>query len=168
MFWKILAGIILLGVASAVLMSDKPEVKETEIKNLEVKTEVEQAATTTDIKNNVNNMNSELKIETLVEGNGTGAENGKTVFVHYTGKFENGTVFDSSVTRGTPFDFVLGSGMVIKGWDQGVLGMKVGEKRLLTIPSDLAYGPRGVNVGGQEIIPGGATLIFEVELLDVK
>ena len=105
-----------------------------------------------------------MKIETTKEGTGPEITNGKTAVVHYTGKLTDGTVFDSSVTRGTPFEFPLGAGMVIKGWDLGVLGMKVGEKRVLTIPSDLAYGERGA--GGA--IPPNATLVFDVELLGIK
>lgn len=107
---------------------------------------------------------NELKTEVLNEGEGIAAKNGDNVSVHYTGILEDGTKFDSSVDRGVPFDFNLGAGEVIKGWDLGVLGMKVGEKRKLTIPSDLAYG-----VGGAPgVIPPNATLIFEVELLEIK
>lgn len=105
-----------------------------------------------------------MTIETTKEGTGEAITNGKTAVVHYTGKFENGTVFDSSKTRGTPFEFQLGAGMVIKGWDLGVAGMKVGETRMLTIPAELAYGASGI----PGAIPGGATLIFEVELLGIK
>lgn len=105
-----------------------------------------------------------MKIETTKEGTGAEITNGKTAVVHYTGKLTDGKVFDSSVTRGTPFEFPLGAGMVIKGWELGVLGMKVGEKRVLTIPADLGYGERGA--GG--VIPPNATLIFEVELLAIK
>lgn len=107
---------------------------------------------------------SGLKIETLQEGSGKEALNGSTVTVHYTGTLEDGTKFDSSVDRGQPFSFTLGVGQVIAGWDQGVLGMKVGEKRRLTIPSDLAYGDSGV----PGAIPPGATLLFDVELLNVQ
>lgn len=89
---------------------------------------------------------------------------GKTANVHYTGWLENGKKFDSSVDRGQPFSFPLGAGKVIKGWDEGVQGMKVGGKRKLTIPSDLGYGSRGA--GG--VIPPNATLIFDVELLGVR
>lgn len=106
---------------------------------------------------------NELQIETLTNGAGAEAQNDQVVTVHYTGIFENGEKFDSSVDRGEPFSFKLGAGMVIKGWDLGVLGMKVGEKRKLTIPYDLAYGEFGYGP-----IPPKATLIFEVELLAVK
>jgi len=114
--------------------------------------------------NNTKNMEEELKIEVLQEGAGEEAKNGDNVSVHYTGVLEDGTKFDSSVDRGTPFEFNLGAGQVIKGWDLGVLGMKVGEKRKLTIPSDLAYGDNGI----PNVIPPKATLIFEVELLDIN
>lgn len=103
-----------------------------------------------------------LQIEILKEGSGAVAENGKKVTVHYTGTFESGEKFDSSRDRGTPFTFTLGAGQVIKGWDEGVLGMKVGEQRKLTIPYTLGYGADGYGP-----IPPKATLIFEVELLNV-
>jgi len=106
----------------------------------------------------------ELKIEDLVVGNGAEAVNGAAVTVHYTGTLTDGSKFDSSLDRGQPFTFNLGAGEVIAGWDQGVLGMKVGGKRKLTIPSDLGYGERGV----PPAIPPNATLIFEVELLKVE
>ncbi len=105
-----------------------------------------------------------LVIEDLLVGNGTEAVKGKTVSVHYTGTLESGKKFDSSVDRDEPFDFKLGAGMVIQGWDQGVAGMKVGGKRKLTIPSHLGYGDRGY----PGLIPPRATLIFEVELLGVR
>jgi FKBP-type peptidyl-prolyl cis-trans isomerase FkpA len=97
---------------------------------------------------------------------GTGAEAvpGKTVVVHYTGWLDNGTKFDSSKDRGQPFTFPLGGGRVIKGWDEGVAGMKVGGRRTLVIPPELGYGARGA----PGAIPPNATLKFEVELLDVK
>ena len=107
---------------------------------------------------------SELKIKDVVVGTGTEAVAGKSVTVDYTGTLTDGTKFDSSVDRGEPFTFNLGAGEVIKGWDQGVAGMKIGGKRILTIPSDLGYGSSGA--GG--VIPPNATLIFEVELLEVK
>ncbi len=110
-----------------------------------------------------NNMDK-IKIEDLVVGTGEEAVNGKTVTVNYLGTLTDGKKFDSSYDRNTPFKFNLGAGEVIKGWDMGVLGMKVGGKRKLTIPGDLAYGENGA--GG--IIGPNATLIFEVELLGVE
>jgi len=104
---------------------------------------------------------TELKIEVIKEGEGEVAEAGNLVEVHYTGTFENGDKFDSSVDRGEPFEFKLGAGMVIQGWDLGVAGMKVGEKRKLTIPYQLGYGEHGYGP-----IPPKATLIFDVELLN--
>jgi len=102
--------------------------------------------------------------EKVRDGTGDEAVAGKTVTVHYKGTFEDGKVFDSSMERGIPFPFKLGAGEVIKGWDEGVVGMKVGEKRKLTIPPELAYGENGV----PGIIPPNSTLIFEVELLKVE
>lgn len=107
---------------------------------------------------------TELEIEDLTVGDGAEAKDGDTVSVHYTGWLTDGTKFDSSVDRGEPFEFTLGQGEVIQGWDEGVVGMKVGGKRKLTIPPDMGYGEQGA--GG--VIPANATLIFEVELLDVK
>ncbi|OGZ22421.1 MAG: peptidylprolyl isomerase [Candidatus Nealsonbacteria bacterium RIFCSPLOWO2_01_FULL_41_9] len=92
------------------------------------------------------------------------AQNGNKVSVHYTGWLENGTKFDSSLDRGQPFEFTLGAGQVIQGWDLGIVGMKVGEKKKLTIPPELGYGTTGTPGGP---IPPNATLIFEVELLKI-
>jgi FKBP-type peptidyl-prolyl cis-trans isomerase len=105
-----------------------------------------------------------MKIEELVQGNGDEAVAGKKVSVHYTGTLTDGSKFDSSLDRGRPFDFPLGGGRVIKGWDQGVAGMKVGGKRRLTIPPELAYGERGF----PPVIPPNSTLVFEIELLAVS
>jgi FKBP-type peptidyl-prolyl cis-trans isomerase len=107
---------------------------------------------------------SGLKYVDLKTGQGEEARAGKVVEVHYTGWLENGTKFDSSVDRNRPLTFRLGAGDVIKGWDEGVAGMKTGGKRKLIIPPDLGYGKRGAG----EVIPPGATLIFEVELLGVR
>ncbi len=107
---------------------------------------------------------SELIIEDLNVGNGDEAVAGRSVVVHYTGWLTSGSKFDSSKDRNDPFDFRLGAGQVIRGWDEGVAGMKVGGKRKLTIPPEMAYGSRGA--GG--VIPPDATLVFEVELLAVR
>ena len=107
---------------------------------------------------------SGLKITDLVVGTGDEASSGQNVVVNYRGTLEDGKQFDSSYDRGTPFEFPLGAGRVIKGWDEGVQGMKVGGKRKLVIPPDLGYGQRGAG----RVIPPNATLIFEVELLDIK
>jgi FKBP-type peptidyl-prolyl cis-trans isomerase FkpA len=106
---------------------------------------------------------SGLNYDVLQTGTGAEAKAGAKVKVHYTGWLTDGKKFDSSVDRGRPFEFALGAGQVIKGWDEGVAGMKVGEKRKLTIPPELGYGSRGA----AGVIPPGATLIFEVELLGV-
>ena len=103
-----------------------------------------------------------LVIEDLVVGTGATAAAGDTVSVHYIGTFTNGSKFDSSYDRNQPFPFRIGAGQVIAGWDQGVPGMKVGGKRRLTIPPELAYGSRG-----QGVIPPNATLVFEIDLLAV-
>ena len=123
---------------------------------------------------NINfNMNNNQERENLIEkpiieilktGEGAEIKNSDKATVHYTGILENGQKFDSSLDRGQPFEFTLGAGQVIKGWDLGVLGMKIGEKRELTIAPELAYGSAGFG----NMIPPNATLIFEVELLEIR
>jgi FKBP-type peptidyl-prolyl cis-trans isomerase len=105
-----------------------------------------------------------VEIKELAAGKGPEAKPGDTVSVHYVGTLPDGKEFDQSKKRGKPFDFQLGAGQVIKGWDEGVKGMKVGSKRKLTIPPSLGYGPRGV----PGAIPPNSPLIFEVELLEIK
>lgn len=109
---------------------------------------------------NIQNMN----VEILQQGTGQNAKAGDKVTVNYVGAFEDGVKFDSSIDRGQPFAFTLGEGSVIQGWDLGVVGMKQGEKRKLTIPPELAYGEYGA--GG--IIPPNATLIFEIDMLSIN
>ena len=106
---------------------------------------------------------AELQVETLKAGTGAEAKPGVTVTVHYVGTLTNGQKFDSSRDRNEGFSFELGAGEVIKGWDKGVAGMRVGEVRKLTIPPELGYGARGF----PPVIPANATLVFEVELLEV-
>ncbi|HEY0601416.1 MAG TPA: FKBP-type peptidyl-prolyl cis-trans isomerase [Herpetosiphonaceae bacterium] len=107
---------------------------------------------------------SGLQIEKLAEGQGASPKAGDVVVVHYTGWLTNGKKFDSSVDRGQPFEFVLGQGMVIRGWDEGVAQLRVGDKARLTLSPEYGYGARGA--GG--VIPPNASLIFEVELLDIR
>ena len=107
---------------------------------------------------------SELKIVDTVAGEGEAVKAGDQVRVHYNGRLTDGTIFDESYSRGEPIEFPLGAGMVIQGWDQGLVGLKAGGKRKLTIPYNLAYGAQGY----PGVIPPYATLIFDVELVEVK
>ncbi len=163
--------IVFIGVVIGSWLKKTPQVENVnqsapEEQVVENKDLPEQATTPADTGKKINKVTTiqGMKIETTKQGTGVEIKNGQTAVVHYTGKLTDGTTFDSSKTRGTPFEFPLGAGMVIKGWDMGVLGMKVGEIRMLTIPSDLGYGERGA--GG--VIPPNATLVFEVELLGIK
>lgn len=108
-------------------------------------------------------MSEELKIEDLVVGEGKEAVRGALITSHYTGWLEDGTKFDSSLDKGRPFQCVIGTGRVIKGWDQGMMGMKVGGKRKLWVPAHLAYGERQIG----DRIPAHSNLVFEIELLEV-
>ena len=105
-----------------------------------------------------------MKIEILQEGTGDAAKSGDLITVNYVGTLQDGTKFDSSIGRGQPFTFTLGQNSVIQGWELGVAGMKIGEKRKLTIPPELAYGEQGA--GG--VIPPNATLTFEIDLLGIS
>lgn len=108
-------------------------------------------------------MNHELQITDIEIGTGKETVSGALVIAHYTGRLEDGTKFDSSVDKGRPFQFVFGTGRVIKGWDQGLIGMRVGGKRKLFVPAHLAYGDRQIG----NLIGPNSNLIFEIELLDV-
>lgn len=108
-------------------------------------------------------MSETVKIEDVVVGTGSGIEPRQTITVHYTGTLEDGTVFDSSRTRGTPFEFTYGIGQVIQGWEQGLKTMKIGGRRTITIPASLGYGSRAVGK-----IPANSTLIFDVELIAAR
>ncbi len=142
-------GFIVLVIGGVfVLQSKKPE------EDTPVEPESTQASST---------QADDLQITDTQVGDGAEAVSGKKISVHYTGTLTNGTKFDSSVDRGTPFEFTLGSGQVIQGWERGFTGMKVGGKRKLVIPPALGYG-----ASPQGSIPANSTLIFEVELLDVK
>lgn len=114
---------------------------------------------------NAGSQGTTLQIEDLQVGEGPAAQAGDTLSVHYTGWLEDGTQFDSSRDRGQPFQFTLGQGGVIAGWDEGLVGMQVGGVRRLTIPPDKAYGTTGAGGG---LIPPNATLVFEIELLEIR
>lgn len=110
----------------------------------------------------IENTPKELVVEDITEGTGEAVKSGDTIKIDYKGTLVDGTVFDSSYDRGEPFETQIGVGQVIKGWDEGVIGMKAGGKRKLTIPPDMAYGEQGVGN-----IPPNSTLIFEVELIEI-
>jgi FKBP-type peptidyl-prolyl cis-trans isomerase len=118
--------------------------------------ETQQSATSFDIQG--------MKVDILKQGTGEGAKAGDNIVVNYVGTLTNGTKFDSSIDRNQPFPYTLGQNMVIKGWELGLLGMKVGEKRKLTIPYELAYG----EAGRPPVIPPSATLIFEIDMLSIN
>ena len=143
-------GLVIVGVVGMIFILGNPSQKDDE-KQVEELSKQEGGVT-------------ELNIEDITVGSGEEAKDGNKVSVHYVGTLTDGTKFDSSRDRGDPFTFTLGAGEVIKGWDQGILGMKVGGTRKLTIPPELGYGEAGA---GSDI-PPNSTLIFEVELLSVE
>ncbi len=152
--------IVVLAIAGYLVYSS------TEHNEANTSTGVQQQNTeqTTSMEQEWNTSATGLGIQIVKAGTGPAAQVGDTVVVHYTGTLTDGTKFDSSVDRGEPFAFRLGDQMVIAGWEQGILGMQVGEQRKLNIPSDLAYGPQG----RPPVIPPSATLLFDVELLDIQ
>ncbi|XOB41081.1 MAG: FKBP-type peptidyl-prolyl cis-trans isomerase [Candidatus Nealsonbacteria bacterium] len=147
---KIIIIVALIVIASILYFSSRNKPQEQDIVN-------------TGLESNVFEI-QEMKVQVLKEGSGEEVKNNEVATVHYTGWLEDGTKFDSSVDKNVPFSFTIGTGYVIKGWDLGVFGMKVGEKRKLTIPSELGYGEGGAG----SVIPAGAALIFEIELLSIK
>ena len=117
-----------------------------------------------DVRSNKDGLNNDLEIEDIKVGDGPEVKKGDEIVINYTGTFLDGKKFDSSYDHGKPFEVKIGVGYVIKGWDIGVIGMKPGGKRKLTIPPSLAYGERGIG----NAIPANSTLIFDVELLKIK
>ena len=167
---NIISTIIILAVIAGGLYFLSTLSQEDEIKGVDFEKEVKNQ----EINNSNNSMNNtqseikkvtELAAEIIREGTGIEAKNGDQVTVHYTGVLEDGTKFDSSLDRGQPFTFALGAGQVIQGWELGVAGMKVGEVRMLYIPSEFGYGETGTPGGP---IPPNANLIFQVELLAIE
>lgn len=151
-FWIVIAVAVTAGVVigAALQYSSKAE-------------NINQPAGSAAQNNSNMDQNAELKIEDVLVGSGSSAKAGDTVTVHYTGTFADGSKFDSSLDRGAPFTFVLGGGDVIKGWDEGVVGMQAGGTRKLVIPPALGYGPNDYGP-----IPGNSTLYFTVELLAIQ
>lgn len=161
--WVIIAVILIILVVVGYFMLQKPANNQT---SDTLNNQSQDNNQTTNQTTNQNTMDTTqgLKIETLVEGSGVQAKKGDMVTVNYTGTLTDGTKFDSSLNPGrTPFQFTLGQNRVVQGWELGILGMKVGEKRKLTIPPELGYGPSGYGP-----IPPNATLLFEVELLKIN
>jgi peptidylprolyl isomerase len=157
-------GIVaLIAIVSYVVFSARPNSNSTPSSPIAATTSTGAASSVTPNSTQTVKTASGLQYEDVVVGSGDSPKAGQTVTVHYTGRLTNGTKFDSSVDRGQPFQFVIGVGQVIKGWDEGVLSMKVGGKRRLTIPPDLGYGASGAG----SLIPPNSTLLFDVELLAV-
>jgi len=154
-------SLLTMGLAAG-LLTPMTACNKKEVQNQTMNTGVTTMAATPEA--NVITTASGLQYQILQPGDGAVAKAGQLVTVHYTGWLTDGTKFDSSVDRGQPFQFTLGASQVIKGWDEGVAGMKIGEKRKLTIPANLGYGSQGA--GG--VIPPNATLVFDVQLLGAQ
>jgi FKBP-type peptidyl-prolyl cis-trans isomerase len=149
----IIGFVLLLSLVAMIFLSDSSMAKSSN------KAEENNLSTESTVKDF-----EELNVEVISEGDGEAVKAGDMISVHYTGTLIDGSKFDSSVDRGTPFEFEIGAGRVIQGWDQGLLGIKVGSKVILSIPSEMGYGA----YGSPPAIPGGAGLVFEVEVLEVK
>lgn len=156
LFFFVTASVIGFVSKEKIIEKEKSNRNEASLKELTVEDEKEIKKTSKTIDN--------MKIIDTLVGKGEEATAGKTITVHYTGTLEDGAKFDSSLDRGQPFKFILGAGQVIQGWEKGFDGMKVGGKRSLIIPAELAYGDQGVG----DLISPGATLLFDVELLMVE
>lgn len=150
---SVIPAIVVIALIGSMLLTVYAITRENNESNLNTQVEVNQNPTET---------SAQLQVETLKEGKGDAVKDGDTVKVNYKGTLTNGTQFDSSYDRNTPFEFTVGAGEVISGWELGLIGMKVGEKRKLTIPSALGYGSNAVGS-----IPANSTLIFEIELLAI-
>jgi len=169
---KIIIGlaVFIVLVSVIVLLQDNNKNSELQKANIVQENNEEEGADIVQKDEIINNNQSndekmELKIEVLQEGTGEAVtKKGDTISVHYTGTLEDGSKFDSSVDRGTPFSFTIGAGQVIQGWEQGTLDMKIGEKRKLTIPAELGYGA----AGAPGAIPPNATIIFDIELMGIQ
>ena len=167
---KLMYSIIIVLVAVALVYfalnkaENKPVPQSQSTMNSSVAPENTVGATNVETKPSTPLLSNELLMTTTKEGTGPESKNGDTLSVNYTGYLADGTKFDSSFDRGTPFEFTLGTGQVIKGWEIGMLGMKKGEVRKLIIPSRYGYGEAGF----PGVIPGNATLAFEVELIEIK
>ena len=160
----IVLGVVALGVVALVFFGNFGSPKSKDVEISEVQTTQEELPTEVKGEEDEKMTVEELQIEDIVIGEGQEATAGAQITVNYSGTLTDGSKFDSSYDREEPFTFIFGVGQVIPGWDKGLLGMKVGGKRKLTIPSDLAYGEAGAG----DVIPPNSTLIFEVELLEVK
>ncbi len=159
--------IILVGGIYLIFNRSQPteNSQNTSMQNTEQKNSQNNSTQNAEQNNNPSSYNIQgMKVEILKEGSGPAAKSGDNVTVNYVGTLENGTKFDSSIDRGVPLPLVLGQNSVIKGWELGLIGMKVGEKRKLTIPPELAYGKNAVG----NIIPANSTLIFEIDMVKIN
>jgi len=165
----IILGLIVLVLISVIFKNYKPVSAPVLNQEQKINSEEQQEINKNNMEENNSTSTNATTTAKVEQPTAKVVKNGDHVFVHYVGTLQNGTKFDSSVDRGEPFDFIVGQGRVIKGWDQGLLGMKVGEKKHLVLSPDLAYGPSGVTApDGTVVIPANATLIFDIELISIN